>query len=91
MVMQWIYRDIRPIAAQYWKALGKPSVCAFAMALALWRFNDLSLFLLIPAGAGVYTLLAILTGAVDREDRGYMRAILSAPVKAVNETVRPFS
>jgi len=85
LVLQWIYRDIRPIAVHYCSSLIKPTLCCIPMALLLLKYGKMNLFFLIPASAATYFLMVIVTGALNKEDRDYIKGIFFPPTQAVNE------
>jgi hypothetical protein len=58
------------------------------MALLILKFGKMNLFFLIPASAAVYFLMVIVTDALNKEDRDYIKAIFFPSTRAVNETIK---
>lgn len=58
---------------KFWNLAYKPMLAAMVMGAALWYIRDCGLLVALPAGAGLYLLILIISGFIKKDDVAFVQ------------------
>lgn len=58
----------------FWSLSWKPAAASLVMALSIWPFRDLSLYITLPVGFVVYAFMLLVTGFLSKSDIVFVKS-----------------